>query len=136
MQQQDWQENHLDKDILSPGNKVYSPDTCVFIPPYLNKFLTDHGRARGEFPIGVSWNKDNRKFGARCSNPFLGKDEHIGYFVDPDNAHEAWRARKHEHALLYAGMQKDPRIAQALRTRFSPTKADAMAAADQLGSFA
>ncbi len=45
---------HLDKDILIEGNKVYSPETCVFVPQYLNAILNDHGRARGDLPLGIT----------------------------------------------------------------------------------
>lgn len=30
---------HLEKDILSQDVKIYSPDTCVFVPPEVNYFL-------------------------------------------------------------------------------------------------
>jgi hypothetical protein len=44
----------LDKDILVQGNKIYSPDTCCFVPKYLNRLLTDSGSSRGDLPIGVT----------------------------------------------------------------------------------
>jgi hypothetical protein len=118
MHQQDWQGKQLDKDILFPGNKVYSAGTCIFVSCALNNFIIDSGRTRGDWPIGVCWSKPVGKFQARCRNPFTGEAGHIGYFDDPNDAHEAWRTRKHQHALRYADMQEDPRIAQALRTRF------------------
>jgi hypothetical protein len=120
MQRHDWQGKQLDKDILFPGNKVYSHDACVFVPSALNSFLTDRGRDQGDFPIGVCWHQDAGKFVSRCSNPFTGKRERLGYFDSPVPAHEAWRARKHEHAIRYADQQTDPRVAAALRTRFAP----------------
>ena len=43
----------LDKDILRPGNKEYGPDTCRFVPVYLNSLLTDSGRTRGQYPLGI-----------------------------------------------------------------------------------
>ena len=119
MQSQPWEGNHLDKDILFPGNRVYSSETCVFVPPELNKFFGDKTKIRGNFPTGVSWDKKAGKIRATCSNPFICKREFLGYFEDPASAHEAWRARKHQHALRYADMQTDQRIATALRTKFS-----------------
>ena len=38
-----WQ---IDKDYRGDG-KLYSPETCTFVPPWLNLLMTDHGRARG-----------------------------------------------------------------------------------------
>lgn len=116
---QPWEGNQLDKDILYPGNKVYGPDTCVFVSRQLNIFLTDRFALRGEWPIGVSWHKRIGKFTSHCNNPFAGNLEFLGYFVCPSAAHEAWRARKHEHACRYADMQTDTRISDALRIRYS-----------------
>ena len=118
MEQQDWEGKQLDKDLLIAGNKVYSPDTCVFVSRKLNTFTTDSGATRGQWPIGVNW--QGEAFRAMCSNPFSGKKEHLGCFTCPHEAHEAWRARKHELALIYADQQTDHRIAAALRTRYAP----------------
>lgn len=54
---------HLDKDILVENNKVYSPDTCRYIPQYLNSLLTDSCKARGKLPVGVSESKPNTSSG-------------------------------------------------------------------------
>lgn len=44
----------LDKDILLKNNKVYSPDTCCFVPKCINSLLTNRKMHRGLEPIGVS----------------------------------------------------------------------------------
>lgn len=123
MERQQWIGMHLDKDLLFPGNKLYSPGTCIFITPQLNKFLCDAGAIRGDWPIGVCWAKREEKFLARCCDPFDGgKHKFLGYFDCPKMAHHAWRVAKHSHALRYADMQTDSRIAHALRTRYSMQK--------------
>jgi len=119
MAQQDHSNKHLDKDIIRPGNKVYSPETCVFVTPELNKFVIDSGATRGEWPVGVAWHKAREKFVAQCRDPFTGKHKFLGYFTDSEMAHEAWRAHKHKIALVYAEQQSDLRVAAALRTRYA-----------------
>lgn len=119
MKSQPWEGNTLDKDILFPGNKVYSPETCVFVTKRLNLFVINSSASRGKYPIGVSYHKNMNKLAASCSNPFTGKNEHLGYYTCQQEAHEAWRKRKHEHACRYADMQTDQRIAEALRKRYA-----------------
>jgi hypothetical protein len=43
----------LDKDILYKGNKIYSPDTCVFVPQEINALFVKNDANRGDLPIGV-----------------------------------------------------------------------------------
>lgn len=119
MTAQDWEGKALDKDILYPGNKRYSPDTCVFVSRSLNNFLIDSGAARGEWPLGVSLHRLGGKFRAECRNPITGKKDRIGVFSCPDQAHKAWLKRKHEISVLLAAQQKDPRVARALIDRYA-----------------
>ena len=115
---QDWEGKQLDKDLLLKGNKVYSPSTCVFVDNMTNTFTNDQVRSRGDYPLGVSFHKSLGKFAAMCRNPFTKKREHLGVFHCPNQAHLAWKARKHELACQLANLQTDPRVAEALRTRY------------------
>ena len=53
MEKQDWEGNHLDKDLLVPGNKIYSPETCVFIPGFLNQAIKPPCTDPHALPVGV-----------------------------------------------------------------------------------
>lgn len=122
MEKQDWEGKELDKDLLSEGNKVYSQDTCVFVDKMTNSFVTDRAAARGEWPIGVCFDEQDRKFQAQCKNPFTKKYEYLGYFTCPEQAHLAWRKRKHELACQLADLQIDERVAFVLRNKYTPDK--------------
>lgn len=112
MEQQDWEGKCLDKDIIVPNNKVYSPDTCCFVHGSLNNLLTDHSAKRGNYQIGVHWDKSHNRFRASCR--YNGKTEHLGYFDKQETAHEAYLKRKHEIISESAMLQTDDRIRDGL----------------------
>ena len=119
MEEQDWQGKCLDKDIIVPGSKLYSPDTCAFVSKATNSFVTASDASRGDYPIGVYLHKRTGKYQASCKNPFTGKQEYLGLYSTPEEAHEAWRKRKHKLAQLVADTESDPRVVEALRKRYS-----------------
>lgn len=85
-----WQ---LDKDLLSVGNKIYSMDTCIFVPCRVNTLLNSRRTSRGEYPIGVNWIRRDNKFAASC-NDGSGKQKGLGSFNTPMEAHQAWQKAK------------------------------------------
>lgn len=103
----------LDKDLILRGNKIYSEDTCLFLPRELNSLLTAHKAARGSFPLGVSLHCG--KFKAQClRHP---APTHIGLFNTPDEAFQAYKQAKETFIKLQAEKWKariDPRAYAAL----------------------
>lgn len=117
LERQSWQ---LDKDLLFPNNKIYSPDTCILVPNWLNLFVTESDAARGEHMIGVDWNKRDKKFRALI-NDGHGKQKHLGYFTDELSAHLAWKKAKLQmvHDMKDELDKIDTRIYPALIKRYS-----------------
>ncbi|MDU2018908.1 MAG: hypothetical protein E6736_01430 [Leclercia adecarboxylata] len=97
---EDW---HLDKDLLIPGNKEYSSSSCVYIPRELNSFTLARDSMRGEYPVGVSLDKQSQKYMSRVSEP-NGKYLFLGLFDEPMEAHEAWFFKKLELAIRYKSL--------------------------------
>lgn len=120
MEKQNWKGRQLDKDLLNSENKSYSPDTCVFVSSTLNKFVTDHGNAKGDYMIGVSFHKPTKKFKSQCNNPLTNKKEYLGYFTSELSAHQAWKKRKLElvDLLQQQGYIEDERVYEALKLRY------------------
>jgi len=67
----------LDKDILVKGNKLYSKDTCCFVPKEVNSLLIKCDNSRGEYPVGVYFHKASGKFMAQLS--INGKTKFLGF---------------------------------------------------------
>ena len=109
----DW---HLDKDLLIKGNKVYSEDSCVFLPQEINKVLVKCTASRGEHLIGVYWCKKGKAFKAQISKN-KGKPEYLGYFTTETEAFDAYKEAKESFIKEQANNWKsqiDPRAYEAL----------------------
>ena len=106
----------LDKDLLVKGNKVYSENTCVFIPREINQVLVKRTASRGEHLIGVSWDKTTNAFRAMVSKG-KGKSEWLGYFKTELEAFNAYKQAKEAFVKEQASKFKsqiDPRAYNAL----------------------
>lgn len=122
MVEQDWAGKHLDKDLLYPGNKLYSPGTCIFVDHKVNCFIVEGKVARGSYPIGVCALKGTKKFMAQCHSVEDNEQKYLGLFDSSQEAHQAWLKFKLEQAKNLAKEQTDPRIAKALIERYENYK--------------
>ena len=86
----------LDKDLLG-GDKIYSPETCIFIPPALNAFLANNHSTNKSGYIGVSWDNARNKWDA-CITDGNGKNNRIGYYTDIKDASAAYKAQRKIYA--------------------------------------
>lgn len=81
---------HLDKDILIKGNKLYSPETCCFVPPEINTLFTKRQNCRGGLPIGVT-SRGNR-FEASLHRE--DRRVYLGCYSTPKEAFAAYKEAK------------------------------------------
>jgi len=85
----------LDKDILKKGNRLYSPETCVFVPRQINTLFIKSNRIRGSLPLGVHWNSEARKYKAQCKTK--NKVNMLGSFDCPIKAFEEYKKFKESY---------------------------------------
>ena len=90
----------LDKDLLVKGNKVYSAETCAFVPNEINCLIIGANAIRGELPIGVYYEKDTGKFKVRIS--VGSKQKHVGRYRCKVKAFEAYKEAKEQHIKVIA----------------------------------
>jgi hypothetical protein len=95
----------LDKDIIVKGNKTYSPDVCSLVPQAVNSLLLDSGAARGDFPIGVTFDKRRSKFIAQLG--CFGKMKHLGRYDTIEDAVFTYKTAKEAQIKIVATQYKD-----------------------------
>lgn len=105
----EWYENNypkkvdfeLDKDILVKGNKVYSPETCCFVPKDINNLFRN--REKGKYLLGVQ--KKGNNFVAKIKR--FGKAKHLGIFTTQEEAFLKYKESKEELMKEAANRWKD-----------------------------
>lgn len=106
MEKQDWEGKHIDKDIINPKSKIYSPENCIFIDPKLNMFLSNlhkykgYQERRGKFAVQMTVN---------------GKNNHLGTFLTKEEAIFCYKENKRKLIQDWADKCKyDKRLYDAL----------------------
>lgn len=114
MEQRNWQDRDLDKDFLSEGNKIYGPDTCVFIPSKMNAFIIASSRAKGLYPIGVRYMNKSKGMINERAKPYrsvirdqIGGRINLGCYSTPEEAHQRYLVEKLKQCMDYIEEFKD-----------------------------
>jgi len=112
MERQDWMNKELDKDLLIIGNKIYSPETCIFISPLINRLIADESKKR-KYPTGVYVNTDQGKefFSSIMVN---GKPKRLGCFATQEEARNTYKTAKAAEITKVAILQSDIGIKDGL----------------------
>lgn len=95
----------LDKDIVG-GVDHYGLDTVCIVPLELNNLLLTHESHRGEYPLGVSYDKSRGKYLASMKQ--FSKSVNLGRFNSVEEAHSAYVVAKNAYvkdvANIYRGV--------------------------------
>lgn len=119
MELQDYEGLDLDKDLLVSGNKVYGPETCMFIPHEVNVLIAV--KQSGPYPLGVTVDRRDKKLSYRAR--ISGRD--LGYFHHPAIAGKAYNIALgnvlEDEAKKHSGKLKSALLKKAASLRFDST---------------
>ena len=105
----------LDKDVLNKSSKIYSPETCCFIPQEINGLFSKPKQTNKNYPSGIFYHKDRRKFSTKVA--YRGNVTNLGYFKTPEEAFGVYKQAKELCIKQIAEFWKDridPKVYNAL----------------------
>lgn len=111
----------LDKDILVKGNKVYSPDTCCFVPQDINQLFTKRKKKDQDTPVGVksyrTHDGENRSFYVSIGKG--RKNTYLGCFRTKEEAFSVYKTEKERHIKELADKYKDQLDPKVYKTLYN-----------------
>lgn len=111
MRKHDWQGKHLDKDLKVHGNKVYGPDTCLWVSAAINSLFNTGNKNASGLPTGVSFNKGHYEVGISYGG---GKRVYVGSYPTVEKAFDGYLEAKQEAIDMAANNEPDPVIREAV----------------------
>ena len=73
-------------------NKIYSRETCIFVPQRINSLFVKNDKNRGENPIGV-YPRQSGNYRAYCNDGY-GKQIPLGTYKTEEEAFQAYKEYK------------------------------------------
>lgn len=95
---------HIDKDILVPGNLVYSPETCLFVPAEMNTFVATLRKTDSPLPPGVHQREEGKYI---PYTSICGKKRFFGTYPTAEEAFEIYKSFKAEECSRIADKYRD-----------------------------
>ena len=98
----------LDKDILVKHNKIYSPETCIYVPNTINLLFVKNDKNRGESAIGTTPKYGKYETNCHLINPKTGKskNEYLGRYDTELEAFEVYKYYKEKNIKQVADYYK------------------------------
>lgn len=107
-----WRDRAVDKDLLSPGNRVYSPATCLMVPQAVNVlFLGAAKRTAANADLAVGVSRSGKRYLAQLG--VFSKNTYGPLRATPEEAAADYRAMKMDYAFKVAQQyitDPEPRI--------------------------
>lgn len=104
----------LDKDLLVVGNKLYSPDTCIFVDSEVNNVIQYKKRRNSRLPVGVSVIRGLKTTPYLARIQMIGVPVELGYFSTSEEASYAYLIAKSTTILEVSRRQLDERVISGL----------------------
>lgn len=82
----------IDKDIIKQGNRVYSPDTCCFVPHIINSSILCKVKKKSEYPTGVWFNPERNLYEVKLR--VNSNSQKFGRFKTLEEAVDAYKEWK------------------------------------------
>ena len=94
----------LDKDILVKGNKIYSPETCCFVPNEINTIFNKHKNKRCKLGVCGVFRKGNRFYSVVS---MFGRNVSLGGYESIEEAKSAYKDARETYIKRVAEMWKE-----------------------------